>query len=75
MDNQQLIALLLAMRAQVEAMHAQIQGVLLSLGLAEAEEATDQGCRHSENRRVYTSAMGSDRRSFLCLDCNTNVTQ
>ena len=60
--------MLLAMRAQIEAMHATVSAalsVLLPQAMAEAEA----GCRHPPDQRLNTTVNGGPDR-FFCKACH-----
>lgn len=66
MDQTQLIHMLLAVRAQLEAMHAQVNAALSAL--CPPEPGTEASCRHPPEKRVNTTAQGG-ASSWLCTEC------
>lgn len=63
MDKQSLIHMIVAMRAQIEAMHAEITAALSLL----SDPDTGQ-CRHPPERRINITTMGGPA-VWQCADC------
>jgi hypothetical protein len=75
LDKPELIQMLYAIRAQVEAQHALITAalsVLVGEPAAEPPVEQDASCRHPPEQRINTSTQGG-KQSFFCRACGQEI--
>jgi hypothetical protein len=70
LDTYALAAQLQAMRAQLAAMAATVDAALMLLSAPpEPSDVQGDGCSHPSDKRVDTTTMASECKSWLCTAC------
>ncbi len=65
MNQPTMINLLLAMRAQLQALEGQVEAILALV----TEDAPPRGCQHPAQAREDLSTFGSEREHWICKNC------